>query len=73
MLTMPEKPKCTDKNQAPVTRDMVLEQLEEMGYSRDILPPSVIEAFLKELGEESTQDSLDEESYSRMKHIARLV
>ena len=39
----------------PITKDLVLSQLEEMGYPRDLLPKDVLDNFVQELKMEMEQ------------------
>jgi hypothetical protein len=53
-----------------LTRSYVIEQLQKMGYERDFLPDSVIDAFIQEINseletEETTQSKLCRLIFSR--------
>ena len=44
--------KTNDEAVVPLTRSFVIDQLESMGYQRDFLPDSVIDAFIEEINTE---------------------
>ena len=44
--------KTNDEEVVPLTRSFVIDQLESMGYQRDFLPDSVIDAFIEEINTE---------------------
>lgn len=60
MLSVPKSPKVSksllDNPSTPITRKLVLAQLEEMGYPRDVLPDAVIDAFLQEINADVDED-----------------
>jgi hypothetical protein len=46
-----------------LTRSYVIEQLQKMGYEKDLLPDSVIDAFIQEINSEFMTEETTHSNY----------